>query len=1336
MKSDRKNKEALKSYQAALQAYSSGEYERAESMLVLLTSRMPGFADAYHLLGICQYSKSDLVQAERSIRSALSITKHADFYLNLGLVLQQAGNADGAVDAYRAALKLNSKLPNACNNLANILSKLNKHDEAIDLYRQAIALQPNYAIGYKNLGAALKHLKRNEEAEEALLTAIKLDGSFSDAKELLADLLLETEHFEQAFEIYREIGALGRLQSEKRKIVDWTNISEIDRELLDQLRSGVATPAAPWRLIQMPGLDSVLEKRAARSFAMKEMPELQAVPLCKPRPVSPADGRLRIGYLSADFYNHATMHLLAGILEQHDRTQNEIFIFSYGPKRDDAYSERLRATNLQFVDIEGVSDQIAAQEILRREIDILVDLKGYTTSARLGITALRPAPIIVSWLGYPGTLGHERLADYLVGDGTVTPPQEAQFYTERLALMPNSYQPNDRKRLLPHAISRSDAGLPENGLVFCSFNQTVKFNPQTFDVWGQLLEQVPGSVLWLLSNSTVAQSNIVKEFARRKIEAERIVFAPFLPQEQHLARLRLCDIALDTLPYNSHTTASDALWVGVPLITLKGSTFAGRVAASLLATHGFPELITETADQYLALSLELARDPARLAELKERLDQSRMKSPLFDTAQFARDLEQLYRAIADNHNKPEALRAPVVTTAPPTKGDSTTVRSDVPDELDWQSFRAALATYNDRNYQEAIASLRQLVSNAPNFAQAHNLLGICYLAQDAFDAARDAIKRALEIAEQPEFHANLGVILLRSGNLTGAAEAFRSSLRLNPNSFDVCNNLANILSNLRQNDQAQEFYRLAIKLKPDFAIGYRNLGACLFALGRYEEAEAAFLQAISLDASYSDAKVKLADLYMHLQRYESAFELYRSIGAWGWLQFGKRSCVSWDGLSDVDLNFVKELAEGSARPTSPWCVLQMSETTPMLERRVAWTFARHILKGVNDELVPRETPVSAQNRRLRVGYLSADFYSHATMHLLAGVLESHDREQFDVTIFSYGPERDDDCALRLQNMGFPIIALSKMSDRQAAQEIHRLEMDILIDLKGHTGSARTGITALRPAPIIINWLGHPGTLGDERLADYIIGDEIITPPEDSQFYSERLALMPNTYQPNDRKRPLAKSPSRKDVGLPESGPVFCSFNQAAKFNPETFDIWGKLLKAVPNGILWLLSPPSNVTRLNIVREFGKRGISEHRLIFAPSVGQAEHLARLQLVDVALDTFPYNSHTTASDVLWAGVPLITLKGSTFASRVAASLLSTHGFSELITETADDYLSLALELATNPARLGEIKARLDQARMTSPLFDTERFAGDLEQLYRAIVDNHNKPNALRAPVVALR
>lgn len=614
------------------------------------------------MLGMSHYFQNKLGDAEQSIRNALSIEDNADFHFSLGLVLSKALKFEGAAVAYGNSLRLDPNSIATCNNLANIYLNLDRHEEAINLFRKSTELQPQFSVGFANLGMSLFERRRFAEAVTALERALSLDPSLNKLRGLLAESLIELGRFKEAMEVSKTAEFWGQLQFDKRRTLSWDDLAEVDEKYLQTIDSPEFRPSLPpFRSIGMPGMTPVLEKQAALRHGAYAIRTLQLPPMCGYRQIGTDGARLKIGYLSSDFHNHATLFLLLGVLEQHDSSALEVFIFSYGHVKDDEYSKRLRALDVPVIDISEATDEQAAQVIFERQIDIVVELKGFTDGARLGITGRRPAPVIISWLGYPGTLGHPRLADYVISDPTITPPECAPHFSERLALMPHCYQPNDRRFALPAPPSRAEAGLPDEGFVFCSFNQPFKFNPETFDVWARLINCVPGSVLWLLDQSIdLVRDNIVKELEKRGTSRDRVIFSPATPHAKHLARMRLADLALDTFPYTSHTTGSDALWAGVPLITRKGETFASRVAASLLTTHGFPELITDNYEDYFKLAFELATDAKRHSTLKALLDQARADSPLFNTQQFTRDIERLYRQIARNHNLPEHLRAPVL----------------------------------------------------------------------------------------------------------------------------------------------------------------------------------------------------------------------------------------------------------------------------------------------------------------------------------------------------------------------------------------------------------------------------------------------------------------------------------------------------------------------------------------------------------------------------------------------------------------------------------------------------------------------------------------------------
>jgi predicted O-linked N-acetylglucosamine transferase (SPINDLY family) len=376
--------------------------------------------------------------------------------------------------------------------------------------------------------------------------------------------------------------------------------------------------------------------------------------------------KLRVGYLSNDFNNHATATLLIQALEMQDRSRIEVRAYSYSNDDGTPLRRRIEAAFDAFVDVSTVTDAQAAQRIRDDGVEILVDLKGYTRHARPGILALRPAPIQAAWLGFPGTSGMSFI-DYAIVDPVVVPPSKSDEFTEKLAWLPDCYQPNDRTRTIGPAPGRAACGLPEDGFVFCCFNHTYKIRPEIFDVWCRLLRDVPGSVLWLLESNARARENLEREAQARGIEARRIVFAPRATTEAHLARLQHADLVLDTLPINAHTTASDALWAGAPIVTCVGDAFVGRVCASLLGAVGLPDLVTADLGAYESLARSLATEPAHLASIRDRLRVGRDRGALFDGERFARELDALLLRMAERWRaglEPEHLPARAVTAAP------------------------------------------------------------------------------------------------------------------------------------------------------------------------------------------------------------------------------------------------------------------------------------------------------------------------------------------------------------------------------------------------------------------------------------------------------------------------------------------------------------------------------------------------------------------------------------------------------------------------------------------------------------------------------------------------
>ncbi len=603
----------------------------------------------FHLAQACQEIPGQAEEALDCLRECLRLAPDlAQAHYQLGFVYKKLGRLGEAVDSYTRSLALRPDAVEAHNDLANILQHEGRLDESVAHYREALRLAPDYAAAHNNLGIALVHKRDTGAAVVHFRRAIALTPGFSDAHFNLGNVLSLLGERQEALRCYEAAESIepdhpayrDALLFEMQQLCDW---SRFDGLAAGRRRQGSDESAASSPL----SLLSIESTRAEQLECARKFADLQSRAVARDRERTDfrfrrgPKPRLRVGYLSADFHEHATAYLTAEVFELHERARFEVFAYSYGPDDGSPMRARLRRGFDRFVDVASLSHADAASAIHADGVDILVDLKGYTQHARSEIMALRPAPIQVNYLGYPGTMG-AAFVDYLIGDRVVTPLEHAADYSEKLVLLPGSYQANDRKRPVAATPPRDKLGLPGEAFVFCCFNQTYKILPAVFDSWMRILSVLPGSVLWLLEWSPWAVTNLRQEAGNRGIAPGRLIFGPKLPLQAHLARLTAADLFLDTFPYNAHTMASDALWAGLPVLTRAGDTFASRVAASLLTAVGMPELITASPADYEALALRLARSPGELGGLRAKLRQARASAPLFDTPRFVRNLEAAY----------------------------------------------------------------------------------------------------------------------------------------------------------------------------------------------------------------------------------------------------------------------------------------------------------------------------------------------------------------------------------------------------------------------------------------------------------------------------------------------------------------------------------------------------------------------------------------------------------------------------------------------------------------------------------------------------------------------
>lgn len=1250
-----------------------------------------------------------------------------DQLLAQGRLQEAQGQPQAAMGHYSAALAQDPDNVLLLYQLGTLQERLQRFDDAVRSYRAILRLEPSHAEVCERLVSVLVRMGRLDAAVEACGWALAIDPGSANAHHNLGVVLQEQGRWLEAHASYREALAIRPELDASREgayacaslLGDWSRRSADQRALCDSVYGGGGA-IRPFSLLglEQSGVDhALLQLRAGRRYAELTLGPVLADSVPMPARAAVAQGRLRIGYLSADFHEHATMQLLRGVLAAHDHRQFKVHAYSYGLVKD-GVTRQVQALCEAFRDLTGLSDADAARLIADDGIDLLIDLKGYTKGTRPAIQAQRPAPVCVAWLGYPGTLGHPALADYIIGDAIVTPLAHAAHFSETLALLPHCYQPNDRQRAVGEAPSRTQVGLPPEGLVFCNFNQVAKFNPESFDVWCRLLTEVPGSVLWLLSTSPAAVANLQREAQARGVAPSRLVFAPPVPPSTHLARLQLADLALDSFPYNSHTTGSDALWVGVPLVARMGNTFASRVAASLLHAVNLQELVTQDWDGYLALAKSLALDPPRLQALRRQLVETRAQLPLFDTERFTRDLERLYRRIWEQHGS--GVRQPIILSGTGDEPGDALARASALVDQGNALTDAGISAQAEQCYLQALEL-------APNLARAHLNLGNLRLAMGDAQAALDGYGQALSF--HPAYaaaHYNMGNANARLQRPRAAMACYRQALALQPDFADAEVALGNTLDDLLQHEPAAQSYRRALQLQPGYAQVHANLAGVLRKLGQLDAAALSCRCALELDPQLAEAHQVLGLVLQDLGQPEAAQRALRQAVAVR-PDFGAALSRAFHGANqlcdwsqrDADTQALGGMLARGVAGIAPFDILSMEpadDQMALLQRQASLRFAEHTLSAY----LGRVTAPTQPGERLRIGYLSADFHDHATMHLLQGVLAAHDRSRYAIHAYSYGPT-EDAVTRRVAACCDVFRDLAASADDEAARAIASDGTDILVDLKGFTQHTRMALSAQRPAPVTVSWLGYPGTLGHPALADYIVGDPVVTPLEHAAHFSETLALMPHCYQPNDRQRVIGARPSREEEGLPASGFVFCSFNQSYKVTPGGLSVWCRLLHAVPGSVLWLLQS-SPAASDNLRREAQAHGVAGDRLVFARVLSPERHLGRLQLADLALDTFPYNSHTTGSDALWAGVPLVTRMGDTFASRVAASMLHAVGLSELVTRDWEAYFALAKALANDPSRLVALRRKLLENRMNAPLFDTSGFTRDLERLYDRIWAQH--------------
>jgi protein O-GlcNAc transferase len=628
-----------------------GQLDAAVESLSKAIAIDPNYVDAHYNLAITLKDLSQLDAAVKSYQKVIEINPNfAQAYNNLGNLMKDLGQADVAIKNYQKAIEINPNFAHAYNNLGNAFKDLGQLKEAVTNYQKAIEKKPDFSEAHNNLGNAYKDLGELNSALKSYQKAVEIDPKFAAAYYNLGTAFKRISQREKALTLFENANSinsemdflLGDLLTARMQFCEWSDYSQMLKNLQKKISQNqkVVDPFNLLGLIDNPAL----QRNAAQIFS--EYHNVKKNIFHKIKPYA-KKSRIRIGYFSADFHNHATMHLMAESFELHDKAIFEIFAFSFGPDKLDQWRERAISSFDEFIDVRDKTDQEISLIAKKLEIDIAVDLKGFTRDCRPNIFSENCAPVQASYLGYPGTMGADYI-HYLIADQTLIPKGTQKHYCEKIVYLPNTYQVNMAKRDISEvSLSRHDLDLPDDGFIFCCFNNTYKITPSTFDLWMQILLEVDGSVLWLFKSNQNSVKNLIKEAKKYGVNDDRLIFASHMPIDQHLSRIRLADLFLDTLPYNAHTTSSDALRMGIPVLTCLGKSFASRVAASLLNAVNLPELITHTPKEYEALAIELATNPEKLKAIKDKLASNLSTAPLFDTKRFTKNIESAYMQMYD-----------------------------------------------------------------------------------------------------------------------------------------------------------------------------------------------------------------------------------------------------------------------------------------------------------------------------------------------------------------------------------------------------------------------------------------------------------------------------------------------------------------------------------------------------------------------------------------------------------------------------------------------------------------------------------------------------------------
>jgi len=1221
----------------------------------------PSFADA-----LAQHQAGRLIEAQTMYQAILrQQPDHADALHLLGALAQQQGDHAAAVEYISRAIRIK---PSAQMhyNLGVALQAQDNLDAAIENYRQAVALKPDYVDAWSNLGSVQQAQDHLDAAVESYRQALALKPNLSACNNLGSTLNAQGKN-DEAIVCYRQALALdphcvktwsnlgGTLQSQGKldeAIAHFRRALEIKPEYSEAHSNLIFT------------LDLAAQcNTAALQEERKRWNAAHATPLL-PQPLVHRNlphpqRRLRIGYVSGDFKIHSAAAVFGAMLLHFNRAQFEVFAYS-NAKTEDDYTRMFMQQVTCWRQISDLSDTAIADLIRADGIDILVDLSSHSAGNRLLVFARKPAPIQITAWGYATSTGLEAM-DVFFADPVIVPEDEKALFTEEIRYLPNvvsffsamAYPPVNE---LP--------ALSEQVITFGSFNRLTKISPQAYAVWAQVLHAVPNSRLLMKTaelSDTATAAQVTRYFTEAGIAPERIVLLGRTSWGEHVTAFNQVDLGLDPFPHGGGVTTLEGLMMGIPVVTLRWNTIVGRLSASILTTLELTDWIADSTEQYVQIAIDKARDLAALHALRLSLRERLTSSVIGNTAAYVAAVEQEYRAL---WHRWCAQKNP----AP--------------------SFAEALAQHQAGRLVEAQAMYQAILRQQPDHAEVLHLLGTLAGQQGDHTGAVAFIRRAIDIQPSAQMHYHLGVTLQTQKQLDAAIDSYQRAVALKPDYATAWSNLGAAQQTQNNFDAAIKSYRCAIAAQPEVS-AYNNLGSVLNLQNRVDEAIACYQQALALDPNCAKAWSNLGGTLQSQAKLDEAMQCFR------------RALEIQPGYVEAHSNLIFTLD-----------LAAQCDTQTLQQERRRWN-AQHALPLASKQQPHANSP--QPQRRLRIGYVSADFRIHSAAAIFGAMLTRFDRARFEVFAYSNTSAQDDMTQL-FMNQVTAWRNIVDLTDDAVATLIRTDGIDILVDLSGHSAGNRLRVFARKPAPIQITAWGYATSTGMAAM-DVFFADPVVVPPDERKLFTETIRDLPNVV---NYSSPHAFPPVNPLPALTAPAITFGAFNRLTKISAPAYDAWAQVLLAIPHSRLLFktaeLDDPT--TRDQVARHFVHAGIARERIVMLGKSNWEAHVAAFGQVDIALDPFPHGGGVTTLEGLMMGVPVITLRWHTIVGRLSASILTTLGLTDWIAETPAQMADIAIRQTADLPALQTLRTSLRTRMMTSVIGDCPAYVAAVEQEYHAL------------------